>query len=75
MCIFVTYIWHMKLSAERMKVCKACKHYTKAGTCGTPVVGEEITETNGEKVYLCGCIMKLKTKLIDAECPLNKWKI
>jgi len=75
MCILVTYIWNMKLSAERMRICKSCEHLTKAGTCGTPILGEEITQQNGDKVYLCGCVMKLKTKLIDAECPLNKWKI
>lgn len=46
-----------KTRRERFNICKGCP--------------ELITPINvcGQ----CGCLMKLKTKLADATCPLGKW--
>lgn len=66
-----SYLYTMQ-STERYEICKSCEHLTIAGTCGTPIIGE-IVEHEGAIVHLCGCIMKIKTKLTDSECPLHKW--
>lgn len=60
---------------KRIEVCKECpfaKKFMGAIWCGTPVFGEDIV-INGQEVSLCGCNMKVKTKLTNAECPLKKW--
>jgi hypothetical protein len=41
----------------RYEICKACDHYISLTTQCTQ----------------CGCIMKLKTALPFAECPIGKW--
>jgi hypothetical protein len=41
----------------RLDICQSCPKFVK------------LTSQCKE----CGCIMKLKTKLINASCPLNKW--
>lgn len=43
---------------ERMSICRACPRFISATT----------------QCLECGCIMKLKTKLPNAECPLHKWE-
>jgi hypothetical protein len=64
---------------SRMKTCQECKHYRKTTmSCGTLIVGNSVPEENEfnyrkKKVRLCGCVMPVKTKLIFAKCPLNKW--
>lgn len=64
---------------SRMKTCQECKHYRKTTmSCGTLIVGNTVPEENEfsyrkKKVRLCGCVMPVKTKLIFAKCPLNKW--
>ena len=57
---------------ERIETCRKCKHYTKAKTCGTPIVGKEVTH-HKKKYKLCGCVMALKTKFKGQSCPLKKW--
>ena len=60
---------------DRIEICNSCeyrKHLFGATTCGTPIVGEDIIYEGQEK-RLCGCIMKIKTELANAECPLKKW--
>ena len=42
---------------ERMDICRACPEFIKLTT----------------QCKQCGCIMKAKTTLINAECPLKKW--
>jgi hypothetical protein len=42
---------------ERLDICQVCPKFIK------------LTSQCKE----CGCIMKLKTQLINATCPLNKW--
>jgi len=48
---------------------------------GRPLTKEEIKEIetdntitrNRSKIKLCGCVMKIKTRLTFAECPIGKW--
>lgn len=61
---------------QRFETCKRCTFSKRLlldiVTCGTPVTGEVIT-VEGKDIKLCGCIMKLKSKLPDAKCPLKLW--
>lgn len=61
---------------KRFNECKRCdfkrEWYGGLITCGTPVIGE-IVNTDEEAIKLCGCIMNIKTKIANAECPINKW--
>jgi hypothetical protein len=76
-----------KVQTERLSICHSCPHFKKAtGSCGTLIVGNALTAEqiaqaekentvtrNKSKKRLCGCVMRIKTRLILAECPLNKW--
>lgn len=42
---------------ERLSVCQSCPFYRK----------------KIDQCKKCGCIMKQKTKLADAFCPVHKW--
>jgi hypothetical protein len=42
----------------RLNLCKSCTHYIKTT----------------HQCKKCGCIMNLKVKLADAECPIGKWQ-
>lgn len=42
---------------KRYNLCKSCDHFVKLTTQCTK----------------CGCIMKVKTTLLKAECPIGKW--
>lgn len=69
------------MAEERIKICKRCPLYTV-------ILGQEIcnnklylntetgdislTEKDGYKRG-CGCRLRAKTTLNDAECPLGKW--
>jgi hypothetical protein len=44
-------------AANRMSICESCPRLIK------------VTHQCRE----CGCLMKIKTKLLDARCPLGKW--
>lgn len=46
-----------KVTEERRAICNSCEHYIKWTT----------------QCKKCGCFMKLKTKLSNVKCPLNKW--
>lgn len=46
-----------EVAAERLSICKQCPRYVSAT----------------HQCLECGCIMNLKTKLPNAECPLGKW--
>jgi hypothetical protein len=41
----------------RMEICNSCEHLIKLTT----------------QCKKCGCIMKIKTKLPKATCPIGKW--
>jgi len=43
----------------RYSICKQCPEFIKLTT----------------QCKKCGCVMKAKTKLKDAECPIGKWGI
>lgn len=61
-------------SAEaRLQICRACEHYSDKGTCGTPVIGNEVIY-NGVKYKTCGCKMSAKVLFPALSCPLGKWE-
>ena len=45
------------IAKERLGICNGCERFIKSTT----------------QCKECGCIMKLKTKLPNASCPLGKW--
>ena len=46
-----------ELAAERIKVCQTCSEFTKFS----------------RQCRLCNCFMDMKTKILDASCPINHW--
>lgn len=48
-----------EISTKRLEICNTCEHFINSTT----------------QCKQCGCIMKLKTKLPNAECPIGKWGI
>jgi len=46
-----------ELSAERLKMCNECEHFKRM-----------IRQCD-----ICGCMLDLKTKLLEAECPIGQW--
>lgn len=46
-----------ELSDERLKVCGSCMHFKKLV----------------RQCELCGCFLDLKTKLLQASCPIDLW--
>lgn len=53
------YSEHAKeeVAERRLEICKNCEHYFKTT----------------HQCKKCGCIMNLKTKLLHATCPIDKW--
>ncbi len=45
------------LAKERLKVCDECEYFARLA----------------RQCKLCGCFMDLKSKLLEAECPTQKW--
>jgi len=46
-----------ELQEQRYSVCRSCPEFIDLTT----------------QCKKCGCIMKLKTRLSAAQCPINKW--
>lgn len=46
-----------ELSEERLKMCYACPSFQQVS----------------RQCNICGCFLDLKTKLLQAECPMGKW--
>lgn len=46
-----------ELAKERLKICEECPEFKRLM----------------RQCDLCGCLMDLKAKLIEARCPVNKW--
>lgn len=46
------------IAEKRLEICRNCDKFIKATT----------------QCKECGCIMKLKTKLPNAFCPIHKWE-
>lgn len=42
---------------QRFEICKGCPEFIKLTT----------------QCKKCGCIMKMKTHILPAECPIKKW--
>lgn len=42
---------------ERYGMCESCEHFRQ----------------KTKQCKLCGCFMKMKVKLLEAECPIGKW--
>lgn len=60
---------------SRIKICEICPHFrSNTRTCGKPVIGNYVTNIQGEKIKLCGCFMDAKTNLSFSGCPLKKWE-
>lgn len=50
----------MNYEIQRQEICKQCEHYKT-------VIGVKTCE-------VCGCVIRWKTQLKNAECPIGKWK-
>jgi hypothetical protein len=48
-----------QVAEERFAICKACPHLIQATA----------------QCKKCGCLMKAKTKLPHASCPIGKWDV
>lgn len=46
-----------ELAAERLKVCTECPSFQRLS----------------RQCALCHCFLDLKTKILSASCPINKW--
>ncbi len=46
-----------ELSSERLKMCVECEHFKKMI----------------RQCEICGCMLDLKTKLLEADCPIGLW--
>ena len=67
------FVSSKKVSQERYATCQSCKYYVKStDTCGPLGVGKRV-QVDGQKYKLCGCIMRVKTKLVVSACPIGKW--
>ena len=59
-----------KLSVERLNICDKC--LLRSGMmCNPNRMGKNIK--TGQTTFGCGCVLVAKTKVKEAECPLNKW--
>lgn len=53
-----SFIIEKEIAQKRYDICKLCDEFNSS-------------------IYtckICGCLMKLKVKLIHSVCPLNKWE-
>lgn len=48
------------LYQERIKICRSCNLI-------------KVDKIFGEECSSCGCILRSKARVIDTNCPLNKW--
>lgn len=46
-----------ELATIRLRECESCQHFKKMA----------------RQCDLCGCFLDLKTKLLEASCPIDKW--
>ena len=69
-----------ELSESRMKICRECSLYNEktdrcdSKRCYNKETGE--LKTYPEKGFICGCgcVLHAKSRLINAKCPMLKWK-
>jgi hypothetical protein len=51
----------IEILEARLKVCESCENLQPEGFAGTGQCG------------LCGCSIKMKTRMATTECPAGKW--
>lgn len=68
------------ISENRLKICYACPLYSKklGGVCNNKLwlnvtTGDVSTIQKDGYKKGCGCVLKAKTRVATAQCPLNKW--
>ena len=69
------------LYEERIKICKRCPLYKlKFGEeiCNhklylNPKTNDVSTEQKDGYIKGCGCLLKSKTPILEAHCPVDKW--
>lgn len=69
------------LFEQRIKICKQCRlykeHITFGAICNHMLYindKDEISATPREGFKKgCGCILRSKTRVVNAKCPINKW--
>lgn len=69
-------------SKERLEICRTCKLLKIDPIFGevcnkhlflNPVTDNISTHPKIGFLNGCGCVIKSKTKVLNAKCPLNKW--
>ena len=53
-----------KIAASRMNICNTCEHNSKLHKTVRPDV----------HCVHCGCTLAAKTRSMQSECPIGKWK-
>ncbi len=68
------------ISNRRMQICYTCPLFLKklGGVCNSrlwlnPNNGDVSTIKKEGYLKGCGCLLKSKTRLPEAKCPVNKW--
>lgn len=51
-----------KIAQERLEICKGCEHFSTPDKVVT-----------ASKCNLCGCYMKLKSRVMSAECGIKEY--
>lgn len=81
---FFNNLWDANegLYKRRLTVCSNCKLYIVDNVLGAMCNGnlcfnKETNQVSKEEspgfICGCGCILRLKCRVDDAECPLDKW--
>lgn len=68
------------IAEARLKICYACPLFLNklGGICNNklwlnPNTGDVSTEKKDGYMRGCGCILKSKTRVSNAHCPIGKW--
>lgn len=54
----MTFFTDKETAQKRYNLCKSCEQFNKITT----------------QCKICNCFMKIKVKIADVDCPLNKWQ-
>ena len=69
------------LMEERIKICKTCKLYKADSPLGEICNNKLYLNPKTDEVSYfkkegfkqgCGCMLRAKTRIVDAKCPINK---
>lgn len=68
------------ISEARLKICHRCPLFSNAlgGMCNSKLwlnveTGDVSTNARPGYVNGCGCLLRNKTRLVNAHCPVDKW--